>query len=592
MSEVAEKLASKMHTLSNGSSVTPTKKEPSLQPPARPILTPRPPPVVLNRPQPREESVLDVVVAKNRESEEAEERAQKRRLKVLVEQINQRAEKERRKKEKKEKAKKEMEKKKGGSNVNEAVASVKEPAKESVKESMKDTVAPVKEPVKESLKETMASVKESVREIVAPVKESVKEPVPASKSMKQKTDRKSEGKAKSTEPKSKPTSAPNSESKPIPVPESKPEPELEPEPTTAPVTTPPPESQPELSQPISSNANPSPTDSTSIAQPSSEKDTMSPLVVAPSILSVLEDSSTHVQLAASHSNNDTPTSKEKRLFDTDRSSLGEGTSEIFSSIAPMASRPPTTGTGRSISDRKNSRSSTPARNNQVKETTRKNRTNLSVDAAAYIHPEPSVCGSVQSSQGVNDSINGEDESHSLRLDQDLFVPQYEGMLDSMMSNANYSQRIGWPMYSRYPNASQSSYLCDSTGYSYPFADPYLQSNPRGYHDGFSRSLYTEYDTFLDYRAPIAHRGTRPSLSSSSYRDPLMTGATSRMDLWDDNTRLNESRGFLDRDDILADDYEDTPLNLRDPDSLIFPGSRSSSVNLYNPVPSVSRFGRT
>ena len=97
MSEVAEKLASKMHTLSNGSSVTPTKKEPSLQPPARPILTPRPPPVVLNRPQPREESVLDVVVAKNRESEEAEERAQKRRLKVLVEQINQRAEKERRK---------------------------------------------------------------------------------------------------------------------------------------------------------------------------------------------------------------------------------------------------------------------------------------------------------------------------------------------------------------------------------------------------------------------------------------------------------------------------------------------------------------
>ena len=34
------------------------------------------------------------------------------------------------------------------------------------------------------------------------------------------------------------------------------------------------------------------------------------------------------------------------------------------------------------------------------------------------------------------------------------------------------------------------------------------------------------------------------------------------------------------DDMLADDYEDTPLNLRDPDSLVFPESRSSSVNLY------------
>ena len=316
---------------------------------------------------------------------------------------------------------------------------------------------------------------------------------------------------------------------------------------------------------------------------------MSPLVVAPSILSVLEDSSTHIQLAVSHSSSDTPTSKEKRLFDTDRSSLGEGTSEIFSSIAPVTSRPHTTGTGRSVSDRKTSRSSTPAKNNQVKEATRKNRTNLSVDAVAYIHPEPSVCGSVQSSQGVNDSIHGEDETHALRLDQDLFVPQDEGMLDPMMSNTNYSQRIGWPMYSHYPNASQP-YLCDSTGYDYSFPDPYLQSNPRGYHDGFSRSLYNEYDSFLDYRAPITHRGTRPSFSSSSYRDPLMTGT--RMDLWDDNSRLNDSRGFLDRDDILADDYEDTPLNLRDPDSLMFPGSRSSSVNLYNPVPSVSRFGRT
>ena len=156
--ELTEKLASRLHTLVTSSAVQPPKtKEVPKQPPARPALVARPVPPPEPVEKSREESVLDVIVAKNRVKEDEIENTQKRRLQVLVDKMNQRSEKERRKKEKK-RLEKEKTKASGESDAKKAGSTVEVASKPSA--AVEKTVAPA------GKVDASVSVEDAMREVV------------------------------------------------------------------------------------------------------------------------------------------------------------------------------------------------------------------------------------------------------------------------------------------------------------------------------------------------------------------------------------------------------------------------------------------
>lgn len=330
---------------------------------------------------------------------------------------------------------------------------------------------------------------------------------------------------------------------------------------------------------------------------------MSPLTVTPSVISVLEGSSA---LNLNSQSNAQTTPKTKRLFDTDRSSLGESSS-IFSSLSEAkkpvsrASHPPKTGKkSRSATPAKphkeSSRSATPAKpfreSSRNSQKPRATQSMMSVDAAAYVRPE--------SPKGVVPPQDmGEDASQPLRLDSKLFLPQ--DYANGVLDDTGYGLHdLDWRMGSRYSNPSmQQPYLYDSGGFNYGFSNPYRRM-PDYRTDRFDRNLdrrfYDEYamPSFMDYYGTMSRGSPSQNYRPGMYRDPLLP-VDPPNDFWEggnlDSGNAHVPR-FIDNDDVLADDYEDAPLNLRDPDSLVFPESRSSSVTLRPHAPDLSSTSRS
>ena len=666
--ELTEKLASRLHTLVTSSAVQPPKtKEVPKQPPARPALVARPVPPPEPVEKSREESVLDVIVAKNRVKEDEIENTQKRRLQVLVDKMNQRSEKERRKKEKKrlekEKAKAsgESDAKKAGSTVevaskpSAAVEKTVAPAgkvdasvsvEDAVREVVKgvDAVKPT-EPVKQEGSVNAAEVVKpsGSGQPLKPVKQEMVKPKDATKPMEpvkpEKTVDSVSSKDSAKPVDSTPSSKPAEPMKPVDSPSAKPTEAAKPtdsssaKPTdsssakltdssSAKPTDSTPSSKPAEPAKASKPSEPSkpaeptqpknpakleePTksaDSPKTAEPAkhaesshpphnpkgTEKDTMSPLTVTPSVISVLEGSSA---LNRSAQSNAQTTSKTKRLFDTDRSSLGESSS-IFSSLAETkkpvsrASHPVKTGKkSRSATPAKphkeSSRSATPAKafreSSRNSQKTRVTQSMMSVDAAAYVRPD-------SPKNAIPPQDLREDASQPLRLDSDPFLPQNYG--DDVLNDTGYGLHdLDWRMGGHYANPSvQQPYLYDSGGFSYGFSNPYRRV-PDYRVDRFDRNLdrrfYDEYamPSFMDYYDTM-RRPQSQSYRPDMYRDPLLPVDPAN-DFWEGGNLNNgdHAHHFMDNDDVLADDYEDTPLNLRDPDSLVFPESRSSSVTLH------------
>ena len=679
--ELTEKLASRLHTLVTSSAVQPPKsKEVQKQPPARPALVARPVPPPETVEKSREESVLDVIVAKNRVKEDEIENAQKRRLQVLVDKMNQRSEKERRKKEKK-RLEKEKAKASGDSAASKkAVPSAEVASKSSVGEKAalpaggsggssasaeKDGEKESKEKSVEIVAEESTGVKESAmssdvvkleetamssnvvksEETAKPVDsanpsttaepELPKQPVEPSDSV-QSLDSKSEASKpldsvplsgsvdleqsshplKEEEPtksvgleqsshsvKAKESSKPEevSQSSQSAKEEEPVKPSLDSdktiEPTPSTKTEPTPSDSVPTPNPDSTNSS----NPTKAANSKTEKDTMSPLTVTPSVISVLEGSSA---LNLSSQSNAQTTPKTKRLFDTDRSSLGESSS-IFSSLSETkkpvsrASHPKTGKKSRSTtpakSHKESSRSTTPAKpfreSSRNSQKPRATQSMMSVDAAAYVRPDSPK--NVVPSQEI-----GEDASQPLRLDSNLFLPQnYDnGVLD----DTGYGLHdLDWRMDGRYANPSmQQPYMYDSGGFSYGFSNPYrrMQDYRAGQFDrNLDRRFFNEYSmpSFMDYYDTMP-RGSPSQGYPGVYRDPLLP-VDAPNDFWEgSNLDSGNPRAhrFMDNDDVLADDYEDTPLNLRDPDSLVFPESRSSSVTLRPHAPDLPPTNRS
>lgn len=119
------------------------------------VARPVPPPEPVEKS--REESVLDVIVAKNRVKEDEIENTQKRRLQVLVDKMNQRSEKERRKKEKK-RLEKEKAKASGESDAKKAGSTVEVASKPSA--AVEKAVAPA------GKVDASVSVEDAMREVV------------------------------------------------------------------------------------------------------------------------------------------------------------------------------------------------------------------------------------------------------------------------------------------------------------------------------------------------------------------------------------------------------------------------------------------
>ena len=324
---------------------------------------------------------------------------------------------------------------------------------------------------------------------------------------------------------------------------------------------------------------------------------MSPLAFSPSLLDALGEPS-----SLSSSKEPRQTLNGKRLFDTERPSTAtESSSGIFSHLNggeklaenEMGTRKRRASSAFSRKNNSASRSNTPARMKPLphrKPQSRSTSRQMSANAAEF-HLDSPACTSVQSSQGINEgSINGEEDSFYPRLNQ-VEYPSNRGMLQNpVLLNGSRSPWLD-PLYPRYESQLRG-YDYSGFGYddmsffsSYPYRDINRAQPSMAPIDGYSH--YTDYYP-MNYRTGGLGMNRPPNLGSHGYGgDSLLSSGLLgnprssyygyRMDNPLDDPRLMETL-LSEENERIADDYEDVPLTLPDPENIVFPSSRSPPVS--------------